>query len=100
MRKWTTPTLEGSIECSADLSACEVYLTILQEGRSLTKLIEPYRDGGVWRFELPLTQEETGNLREGAKTEFQINVLDASGWRPASNIEVRYPGRNIERRKL
>lgn len=100
MRKWTTPMLAGTIESLADLTACDVYLTILQEGRSLTKLIQPYRDGDGWRFEIPLTQKETGNLREGVKTECQINAVDTSGWRGASNIEVRYPGRNIERREL
>lgn len=100
MRKWTTPMLAGTIETQADLTACEVYLTVLQEGRSLTKLIQPYRDGDAWRYEVPLTQEETGNLREDVRAEYQINAVDTSGWRGASNIEVRYPDRNIERREL
>lgn len=100
MRKWTTPMLAGTIETSVDLAACECYLTILQEGRDITKKIEPYLDGAVWRYEVPLTQKESGSLRAGVMSEYQINVVDASGWRGASNIVTRVPGRNVHWREL
>lgn len=99
-RTWTTPTVGVTLATDADLTACRVYSTLRQGDRKLTREVDAEAVEGGYRYEVPLTQGESGGFKPGAIVEVQTNVVDSSGYRAASNIsEFRMP-RNLEEKEL
>lgn len=87
MRRYTTPTVELVIE-GIDLTGCEVYVTLSQQGSEITTTIgdgDMAYDGEDTTITVAYTQEETARLTEG-RAKVQVNWLDSNGARNCSSI--------------
>jgi len=100
-RTWTTPTVGVTLETDADLTACRVYATFRQGGRKLTREVDVEAVEGGYRYEVPLTQLESGGFEPGAIIEAMTNIVDSNGFRaPTENISEFRLGRNLEDKEL
>ena len=85
MIRYTTPTLVLEIE--ADLSGADVYVTLRQACRELTKknpasvIAE-----GVTTLTIPLSQIETADFSETLPVSVQVNWITPGGNRTATEI--------------
>ena len=96
MRRYTTPTLPLTVR-GADLTACDVWVTITQGAYRLERKVECSYDGTDTTIELTLTQEETGALKRG-KSKVQVNWIDAQGRRDATRIREVDVAENLQDR--
>ena len=99
-RTWTTPTVGVTLETDADLTACRVYATFRQGDRKLTREVDAEPTEGGYRYELPLTQVQSGGFKPSLPIELQTNVVDSNGYRAAANISEFRMGRNLEDKEL
>lgn len=85
MIQYTTPTLHLVVE-DVDITEQEVYVTIRQ-GRHETTIsdVELTLEEEDTHIRVPMTQEQTGNMRRG-DAEVQVNWLDQAGHRSATTI--------------
>lgn len=86
MRRFTTPTLSLKVK-SADLTGCRVFVTLTQGLTRIREEAEPSYDGRDTSLTVPLSQQQTGRLRAGAKCSVQVNWIDRSGYRNATTIK-------------
>ena len=95
MQRYTTPTLPLVLTGGDVTRNCKVYLSIAQGDKTLklevTK-ITPMLCGTL--LEVPLSQIQTGGFCPG-KVALQVNVIDASGYRAATDIKYYNLGSNI-----
>lgn len=85
MRRYTTPTIELTVE-GHDLTASDVYVTMRQQGRELTvEDADVTLDGGDTVITFSLTQEQSATFREG-RARVEVNWVDADGFRNATSI--------------
>lgn len=98
MRRYTTPTIELIIG-GADLTGCDVLLTLRQGGKRLTVRVDESDDwtvgDGSASGSVTLTQEQTASFDEGEDVEVQANVIDPNGNRFATEIVRCRFGRNL-----
>jgi hypothetical protein len=85
MRRYTTPTLSLRVR-GADLTDCDVWVSIEQGQLSIDRRCECTLDGDDTAIELELTQEQTGALRKGS-ARVQVNWIDEQGHRNATTIK-------------
>ena len=86
MRRYTTPTIELTVE-GHDLTASDVYVTMRQQGRELTiEDADVALDGEDTVITFALTQEQSATFREG-RAKVEVNWVDADGFRNATAIE-------------
>lgn len=85
MIRYTTPTLVLEIE--ADLTGADVYVTLRQACRELTKKNPAATtDEGVTTLNIPLTQEETSDFSDTLPVAVQVNWITPGGNRQATEI--------------
>ena len=99
-RVWETPTIGVTLETDADLAGCRVYCTLRQGARKLTSEVDIEPTEGGYRYEIPLTQVQSGGFKSSLPIELQTNVVDSNGWRVSSNISEFRMGRNLEDKEL
>lgn len=95
----TTPTLAIEIE-GMDLTGCDVHVTFKKPGMSVT-VVNPelVRVTDTCHVALvPLTQEQTANLT--GQVQVQANIIDASGFRAATNKKWHTISANLIREEL
>lgn len=78
MRRGTTPTL--AIHVDQDLSGCEVYVTLAQRGKQITKRESDFDmkvSGGATTINLTLSQAETLSFtaERGSAVEVQVRYV-------------------------
>lgn len=95
MRRLSTPTFRVLVH-GADLTGCDVYLT-LKQGRKTITVKNPAIeiDGTDATLTVTLTQEQTATFMEGRGVEVQVNAVDYNGYRIPTNIITVQFGRNI-----
>lgn len=98
MRRFTTPTLAVTIG-GADLTGCDAWLTLRQGDASLTLRLDG-SDGwsvgeGSATGSVTLTQEQTALFVADRDVEVQANVIDANGYRWATEVATCRFGRNL-----
>lgn len=100
MRRFTTPSFEVSID--ADLTGCDVYLTLRQGRRRLdiTKFDSVTVNGDVTTLTFTLTQAQSAMFSEKSDVEVQANVKDQAGYRDATDTASFRFGRNILERRV
>lgn len=98
MRRYTTPTVALTVS-GADLTGCEVLLTLRQGGKRLTLTAS---DSGDWTVgegsstgTVTLAQEQTALFEEGKDVEVQANVIGPDGRRAATGIVLCRFERNL-----
>ena len=95
MIAWTTPTIPILVKGIETTNEYSVYFTISQGCSEVT--VEPFdsaqADDGII-FYIGLTQEQTGAFTAG-KAKVQANIIDASGYRAASNKQTVTIGSNL-----
>lgn len=84
MRRYTTPTLPLTVR-GANLSGCDVWVTIIQDRYKLERKTTCTFDGTDSHIELTLSQAETGAFKRG-KSRVQVNWIDSYGRRDATRI--------------
>ena len=98
-RRYTTPSYDVQVTSDADLTGCDAYVTFRQGRRTVTvKLseLDGYAvDGTTASATVTLTQEQTSAFKEGEDVEVQVNVIDQSGHRTASEIATTTFGRQL-----
>ena len=97
MKRWTTPTQPVRIVDAENVSeSADIYVT-LRQGCSEVTVKNPPRErqeNGDLRLLVTLTQEQTAAFRAG-QLRVQANVVDATGYRAATNIEPAFAGSNL-----
>lgn len=86
MRRYTTPTLSLRVK-SANLTGCRVFVTLVQGAFKIEEQATPSLDGSDTALMVPLSQSQTGHLKAGRKCRIQVNWIDRSGNRNATNIK-------------
>ena len=99
-RTWTTPTVGVTLETDAELAGCSTYCTIRQGALKLTSEVDIEPTEGGYRYEVPLTQVQSGGFKPSLPIELQTNVVDSNGYRAAANISEFRMGRNLEDKEL
>lgn len=98
MRRFTTPTINLTIR-GADLTNCNVWLTLSQGGTMLTIRLDELEDwepGEVTSTcPVTLTQEQSSMFSSTSSTLAQVNALSSDGFRWASEIDNVKLGRNL-----
>lgn len=95
MRRYTTPRILIKIE-GADLTGCDVYVTLRQGLREHTVKNPPMEvDGTDAYLEVRLTQLQSARFRETKPVEVEVNVVDPNGWRAATDIATVPFGRQL-----
>lgn len=98
VRRFTTPTLTLAIT-GADLTGCAAWLTFAQGAQTITIRLdgtegwEPTAEGAT--ATLTLTQAQTSAFVPDEPVECQVNVVDANGYRFATDIATCTFGRNL-----
>lgn len=100
MRRYTTPTITLTLT-GADLTNCRIWVTLAQMHRKAEftrddfDSIEQQPDDS-WVITITLTQEQSASYANDLPVDVQVNILDVTGHRYASNIgQVRF-GRNLK----
>lgn len=94
MRRYTTPSVMLTVK-GADLTSYDVYVTITQDGNSVTIENPPAQLVGCNTvLTVELTQEESAQFSAGM-AEVQINWVDVAGHRDATNIKHVSIGTNL-----
>lgn len=96
MRRYTTPTLPLTVR-GADLTGCDVWVTITQGAHRIERKVACSYDGTDTAIELALSQEETGALKRG-KSKVQVNWVDRDGHRDATRIREVDVAENLQDR--
>ena len=101
MINYTTPTISLTVE-GVDLSGMDVYVSLEQGKTELTKtgtdlIIEPIVGEGTTdtSITLTLTQEESAAFDFGKSVSVQVNFIDSSGVRDATEIKTIPVMRNL-----
>lgn len=98
LRRYTTPSIGVSI-AGADLTGCDVYLTLLQGGVTLTLRLDTSEDWQAGTEQasgtVTLTQDQSAMFEEGKDVEVQANAISQDGHRWASGIATVRFGRNL-----
>lgn len=99
MRRFTTPTIV--FEVGADLTGCDVYLTLRQGHRELTitDLEDVSVSDGITTFSVTLTQEQSARFADNRLIETQANIVDQSGYRVATDVATISIGRQLMERE-
>lgn len=85
MRRYTTPTHRLRVK-GVDLTGYDVLVTYRQRENGVTvKNPAMEYDGTDTLLTVPMTQLQTGGFTNG-RAEVQVNIIDQSGYRAASNI--------------
>lgn len=87
MRRYTTPTIEVTVE-GVDLTGCEIWVTLWQQGTEVTTrpgANDVAYDGSDTTITVGYTQEQTASLDEG-RAKVQVNWVDGEGRRNATAI--------------
>lgn len=104
MITWTTPTIPVHVR-HANLVAtgCHVLVTIAQQGCASVTVEDPPMaydsDTDTTTLLVGLTQEQCGSLHPGP-AKVQVNAVDWSGWRVASDQATATLGSNLIREVL
>lgn len=88
MINYTTPTLHLIVE-GIDLTGQEIYVTLEQSNRELTKSGEDLTvtlDGEDTKIEFTLSQEESASFQYSRSAQVQVNWISQNGVRGATNI--------------
>ena len=98
MIEYTTPTLPITIKyrdgtVASDLEFDYVLLTLSGEGMRIERKVD-YEDVTEGRFEVELTQEETGSLIANSTLEAQLNIMIGSN-RIGTNIKKLTVTKNL-----
>lgn len=98
MRRFTTPTINLTIR-GADLTNCNVWLT-LSQGRTMLTIrldeLEDWEPGEVVSTcPVTLTQEQSAMFTSTSPTLVQVNAVSSEGFRWASGIDSTKLGRNL-----
>ena len=100
MRRYTTPTL--TFEIGADLTGCDVWITLRQGRRELTVIefdaVEV--SGGKTYVTLTLTQRQTAAFVMGRPVDVQANIIDSTGHRVASEVRQINVDRQLMEREV
>lgn len=101
MINYTTPTISLTVE-GVDLSGMDVYVSLEQGQKELTKtggslIIEPIIGTGTTDTSIvfALTQEESASFDFGKSVSVQVNFINASGVRDATEIKAVPVMRNL-----
>lgn len=98
MRRFTTPTISLSV-AGADLSGAQAWVTFAQGEQVLTLRLDTiegwHADAEGATVTLTLTQEQTAMFAADRDVEVQANVVDANGYRFATDIVTRRFGPNL-----
>lgn len=101
MINYTTPTISLTVE-GVDLSGMDVYVSLEQGQKELTKtgdslLIEPIAGEETTDTSIvfTLTQEESASFDFGKSVSVQVNFINASGARDATEIKTIPVMRNL-----
>ena len=98
VRRFTTPTLALSVT-GADLTGCAAWLTLAQGAQNITIRLDSLEDWAATAegatATVTLTQAQTATFVPDEPVECQVNVVDANGYRFASDIATRTFGRNL-----
>lgn len=100
MRRFTTPRFE--VDVGADLTGCDVYLTLRQGRREIdvTDFDSVTVDGDVTTLTFTLAQAQSARFSEGREVEIQANVIDQAGYRVSSEIAKIDMGRQLMEREV
>lgn len=101
MINYTTPTLSLTVE-GVDLSGMDTYVSLEQGQKELTKTgenltIEPIvgEETTDTKIAFTLTQEESAMFNFGKSVSLQVNFINASGVRDATEIKTIPVMRNL-----
>lgn len=98
MRRYTTPSIGVRID-GADLTGCDVYLTMMQGSVTLTLRLDTSDDWQAGASSasgtVTLTQDQSAMFEEGKDVEVQANAISTEGLRWASGIATVRFGRNL-----
>ena len=95
MRRFTTPRILVRID-GADLTGCDVYVTLWQGANAITIKNPPMAiNGTVAVAEVRLTQEQSARFRADLSVLAQVNVVDSNNYRAATDIAGTMPERNL-----
>ena len=101
MINYTTPTISLTVE-GVDLSGMDVYVSLEQGQKELTKtgddlIIEPIIGAETTdtKITFTLTQEESATFNFGKSVSVQVNFINSSGVRDATEIKTIPVMRNL-----
>lgn len=98
VRRFTTPTLALSVT-GADLTGCAAWLTLAQGAQNITIRLDSLEDWAATAegatATVTLTQAQTAIFVPDEPVEAQVNVVDANGYRFATDIATCTFGRNL-----
>lgn len=101
MINWTTPTITLTVE-GVDLSTVDVYVTLEQgthelnkSGTDLNITTDTHDQTTDTNIAFMLTQQESASFRFNSAVSVQVNWIDASGTRLATEIKTVPVMRNL-----
>lgn len=87
MIRFTTPTLQLTVD--ADLTGNKVFASLGQKGVKVTKEVDNFTvENNVTTVNMPLTQEDTGKFEATASVAVQVNWINATGDRGATDVQM------------
>lgn len=99
--RYTTPTNRLVVK-GADLTGCRVWATFSQGRlhRVTVELSDGVETEDGWEFDVRLTQGQTASFRQGRPVDVQVNFIDASGYRAATEVKQTGFGPQLMDRKV